>query len=441
MIRAALGLPSLLAWSLAWSPALPIQAQTAEEDSVLRRPRPDYQAVGIGWPDLVDGVERLVSPEARRAPRGDAASDVTLYPTLQSDVIADGNALRRQSAAQGDFATKIAAGLTATGEDTDRGWSLAASADSTRWLRFASQNGDQARLRESGFVEPGEDLRAALSADEQWLVEPIEDSSSGYRQQRPNRYALYSTLLTVERTNDDWQFLATERAAFYRFAANPPVIAGKEQDRDELTSTLHVARSVFEGTALFVEPQVNLRHYVREVGADGLRHDSSGGQILGGVRYDLSSVTFLEAGAGWLRQVYVDPAFAAVSGPALQARSVWNPLDRLSLEAGATRRVAESNLAGTAGAEVTSPTVSAAYEIEDNLMADLNFSFTDMHYKTSVGTSPRVDGIKQYGANLRYLIDETVSITASWTDYRRSSTVAAAVLDFQRLTVSMALQW
>jgi hypothetical protein len=426
---------------LAWSLALPALAQTAEEDSVARRPRPDYDAQGVAWPDLLDGLDRLISSEARRQPRDDAASDIMLYPTLQTALIADSNALRRQAGAQGDVAEQLVAGLAASSGDEDGGWSLSASGDSTRYLRFSSQNGDQARLRQSGFLAPSEDLRAELSFDEQWLVEPIEDSGTGYRQQRPNRYALYSSLLTLGYSSDDWQLVASEHAELYRYAGNPPAVIGNELDREQLTSTLHLARMIFDGTALFIEPEVNLRHYDREISTDGLRHDSSGGQVLAGLHYDLSSVTYIEAGAGWLRQDYVDHAFPSVSGPALQGRAVWNPLDRLSFGAGAQRRITESNLPGSSGVEATSENASADYEIDDNLLASFNFSFTDMRYKEAVGSASRVDDITQYGVELRYLIDETTSIAAAWTDYRRASTLAGAMLDFDRLTVSANLQW
>lgn len=437
MTRAAFRFAPLLAWSL----ALPALSQTAEEDSVTRRPRPDYDAQGISLPDLVDGLGRLISPDSRGQPRDDAASDVRLFPTLQSSLIADSNALRRQAGGQGDFAEQLSAGLSAAGGDEDRGWALAASGDSVRYLRFSSQNGDQAKLHQSGFLAPAEDLRADLSIDEQWLVEPIEDSSTGYRQQRPNRYALYSTQLALGYTSDDWQLLATGKAAAYRYAGNPPAVVGNVLDREELTSTLHLARTLFEGTALFIEPELNIRHYDREISTDGLRHDSSGGQVLAGLRYDLSSVTYVEAGAGWMRQDYVDHAFPSVTGPALQARAVWNPLDRLSLGMGAQRRITESNLPGSSGVQVTSETASADYEIDDNLLAGFNFSFTDMRYKVEVGSSSRIDDITQYGVELRYLIDETISIAAAWADYRRSSTVSGAQLDFNRLTCSVALQW
>lgn len=437
MTRATLRLVPLLAWIL----TLPALSQTAEEDSVGRRPHPGYDAQGVAWPDLLDGLGRLLSPEARSQPRDDAASDVILFPTAQTSLIADSNALRRQAGAQGDFATQLSAGLTAASSDEDRGWSLAASGDSLRYLRFSSQNGDQTRLHQDGFLAPTEDLRATLSFDEQWLVEPIEDSGTGYRQQKPNRYAQYSTSLTLGYTTDDWQLLATEQTVAFRYAGNPPAILGNELDHEQLTSILHLERTLFEGTALFIEPQVNLRHYDREISTDGLRHDSSGGQILAGLRYDLSSVTYIEAGAGWLHQDYVDSRFASVSGPALQGRAVWNPLDRLSFGAGAQRRINESNLLGTAGVEVTSENASADYEIDDNLLAGLNFSFTDMRYKMEAGSLSRVDDIRQYGGEVRYLIDETASIAAAWTNYRRSSTVTGAALDFNRLTLSATLQW
>lgn len=399
--------------------ALPCLGQTADEDSVAKRPRPDFDAEGIGVP----------------------GTNLLLFPSLQPSLIADSNALRTEGNRHGDFAEKTAAGLSLQSEEDDRGWAISAAGDSLRYLRFPSQNADQAHLAQRGFIAPTQETRIGLDLSEQWLVQPIEDSGDGFRQQRPTPYSDRSALLTLGYTDEDWQILASEQAESYRFGANPPVVLGDELDRDEFTSTLHVARQLFEGTALYVEPQVNLRHYRREIGLDGLRHASSGGQVIAGLRYDLSSVTFIEAGAGWLRQDYADHAFATVTGPTLQGRAVWNPLDQLSFTAQATRRVAESNLPATAGVETTSESLAADYEIDDNLLAGCNFSFTDLQYKVEVGSSARTDDTAQYGGEVRYLIDRNLSLVAAWEDYRRHSTVAGASLTFQRLTVSALLQW
>lgn len=399
--------------------APPCLAQTAEEDSVAHRPRPDFDPDGVMIPD----------------------TDLLLYPTLQTAAITNTNALKTDQNHHGDFAERISAGLELQSDEETHGWRLSADGDSTRYLRFSSQDGDQAKLKQSGFIAPTEETRVDLDFSEQWLVEPIQDSGSGFRQQRPTRYADYSAQLAFGYTEEDWQVSATEQAVAFRYAANAPVIVGDEYDRDELTSTLRVAHQLFEGTALYIEPQVNLRHYVREIGLDGLRHSSSGGQIAAGVRYDLSGVTFIEASAGWLRQDYVDHAFATVTGPAMQGRAVWNPLDRISFTAGLTRQIAESNLPGTAGAETTAESVAADYEIDDNLLAGCNFSFTNLQYKVGVGTSARTDDIAQYGGELRYLIDRNLAIAASWTDYQRHSTVTNASLAFQQVTLSAQIQW
>lgn len=309
--------------------AFPCLGQTADDKSVTKRPRPDFDAEGIELPE----------------------TDLLLFPSLQPALIADSNALRTESNRRGDFAEKTAAELALQSDEEDRGWTLSADGDSTRYLRFPSQNADQGRLLQRGFIAPTEETRIGLDLSEEWLVQPIEDSGDGFRQQRPTPYSDRSALLTLGYADEDWQILASERAEAYRFGANPPVVIGDELDRNEFTSTLHIARQLFEGTALYIEPEVNLRHYLREVGVDGLRHSSSGGQMVAGLRYDLSSVTFIEAGAGWLRQDYADHAFATVVGPALQGRAVWNPLDQLSFTVLATRRVGESNLPNTAGVE------------------------------------------------------------------------------------------
>jgi hypothetical protein len=419
----------------------PAAAQTAEEESVARRPRPDFAPDGIALPDLLDGATRLVSASAREAPRDDAGSDLTLFPTLETDLIADSNILRTENQHQGDFGARLSGGVTLSREDELSGWSLAAQGDSTRYLRFSSQNGDQTSFRETGFWTPDQDVRVDLSVSERWQVEPLEDTGISIGRHRPNRYVEYDAQTSASYANDDWQVVASQQAKAYRFARNPPLVVDNELDRQQFLSTLHVARTLFEGTALYIEPSVNLRQYSREISIDGLRHNSSGGQLLGGMRYDLSSVTYVEAGAGWLRQEYVDKAFATVSGPALDGRAVWNPRDQLSLTLAVTRRIAESELPGTAGVETTAESAAADYEILDNLLADCSFSYTDMHYRFASGQSSRIDDITQYGVELRYLIDRNFSLAASWADYRRSSSTPGQALNFDRLSLSAQVHW
>src|SRR5579859_5247487 len=136
--------------------APPCLAQTAEEDSVAHRPRPDFDADGIMIPD----------------------TDLLLFPTAQTSAITDSNALKTDENHHGDFAARLVAGLGLRSDEETHGWSLSADGDSTRYLRFSSQNGDQARVKQSGFVTPTEDTRIDLDLSEQWLVEPIQDSGS-----------------------------------------------------------------------------------------------------------------------------------------------------------------------------------------------------------------------------------------------------------------------
>lgn len=420
------------------------QAQTAMDESVQARPRPDYDPEGLYFNDIVDGLGRVIGLVPRTQPRSDSASTVVVHPSLELNTYYDDNVLRTASDHRGDFAHTARAALDINSDPNTNGFEVGGYGEVGYYSRLVSENYHQFGGYAGGWLVPTDETRLGFKVSDERLREPREASGSTALQQRPTVYHLLTAAVNGLYRDADWLLAPTGVLKRYTFQPNAPVVIGSEFDREEWTGTFRVGHTVSEGSAVFIEPQVNTRRYDETVNPiDGFRHDSSGYQVIVGAHFDFSSVTYAEIGGGWLQQRYVDPAFRTLSGPTMAATAVWNPRDWITVSLNAGRSVNEAVLPGISAIETTSAQSSVDYEIDYNWLANVNFGYTGADYRGSTsGTGPqRSDTILQYGLGTRYFVARGVSLGLTWTAYDRTSNAAGADLKFNQYVASVRLQW
>ncbi len=422
--------------------AAPAAAQTAREDSVQYRPRPDFDPQGVYLNDLIDGMGRVIGVVPKDQPRSDAGSGVTVWPRLQFSTYYDDNVLRAPSNPKGDFVQTARAAVDVSSDRDSHGFQLGGFAEAGYFSRFVSENYHQYGGYIGGFVIPTDESRAELKLSDERLRQPREETGAGISQLRPTVYHLLTATAKGDYHNADWQLAPSGSFKRYNYEANAPVVLGNELDHDEWVGTFRIAHSVSQGSAVFIEPQINSRTYRQTVSAaDGFRHDSSGYQVLGGARFDFSSVTFAEIAAGWLEQSYVDPAFPHLSGPTFAASAAWNPRDWISLALNAGRQINESVLAGVSGVDTTFVEGTLDYEIDYDWLANAKLGYTDAAYRGNVGSTSRTDDILRYGLGTRYFVSRRLTLDLSWLTYDRHSTQAGAGLNFDQYMATVGVQW
>jgi hypothetical protein len=416
--------------------------ETAREDSVANRPRRDFQPEGLYIDDIFDAVGRSVGLVSRKKPRDDSGSGILVSPRIQFGTFYDTNVLRTPSNRKGDFARTERVTLDVTSERDDNGFEFGGFAENGAFARFSSENYNQYGGYAGGFLFPTDEVRLNARVSQERLRQLREETGAGTSQLRPTFYSLTTLSAGADYRDRDWQLGSLGRLKRYVFETNPPVLIGQESDRDEWTGTFRVGRAVSEGSAVFIEPQINSRNYRQAVSTDGFRHDSSGYQILAGVRLDFSSVTYAELAAGWLDQSYVDSSFTHLSGPTFAGTFVWNPRDWLSVLADFGRRIDESVLPGVSGVESSFVSGAIDYELDENWLANANIGYSESQYRgASAGTNARVDDVWRYGLGTRYLVDRWLWLGGSWTSFNRDSTSTAAALKFDQFMMTVSLQW
>lgn len=392
------------------------------------RPRPDYDPEGLYIDDIFDAVGRSVGLVSRNTPRDPSGSGILVSPRIEFGSYYDSNVLRTATNRHGDFVQTTRASLDVASERDDHGIEFGGFGEVGYFSRFVSENYRQYGGYAGGFLVPTDETKIGVRVSQERLRQLREETGAGAIQLRPTVYHLTTASVTGSYTDADWLVVPTGRFQRYVYDPNPPVVLGSEFDHNTSLGSLRIGHSVSEGSAIFVEPSVNARTYDQSVGPDGFQHDSSGYQILAGVRLDLSSVTYIEAAVGWLEQRYVDPAFQPVSGQTFAATAVWNPRDWITASLEGARRVDEVQLPGFASAVVTFATGSFDYELLDNWLANANLGYAQSQFEGTGGTVPRIDTSWRYGLGTRYLVDRGFTLGAAWTMYDRSSTVPSAAL-------------
>jgi hypothetical protein len=416
--------------------------ETARQESVANRRRPDYEPEGLYIDDIFDAVGRSIGVVRRDKPRDDSGSGILVSPRVQFGTYYDTNVLRTPSNRQGDFVQTERVALDVTTERDDNGFEFGGYAENGNFARFTSENYQQYGGYAGGFVFPTEETRLNARLSQEHLRQLREETGAGLSQRRPTFYNLTTASTGADYRNADWQIATSGQVKRFAYESNPPTLIGEEADRDEWTGTLRVTRAVSDGSAVFIEPQINSRNYRQAVSTDGFRHDSSGYQVLAGMRFDFSSVTYAELAAGWLDQSYVDAAFQHLSGPTFAGAFAWNPRDWLSTSIDFGKRVDESVLPGVSGIESSFVSSSLDYELDENWLLNGSLGYSTSQYRGgTAGTNERVDDTWRYGLGTRYLLDRWLWLNGSWTSYNRSSTAADAALKFDQYMVTVSLQW
>jgi hypothetical protein len=178
-------------------------------------------------------------------------------------------------------------------------------------------------------------------------------------------------------------------------------------DQDDLDQTEHTltARASLEidpGTSIFVQPKYVQRDYDRDLDSAGFRQDSSGIEILSGVRWDASGVTFIELGVGYLRHEFDEARFSTIQGPTASAKMIWNFTDLWTLTLDVSRTVTETADLDFSGVLNTQFKSRLDFEFLYNTVFSLKFDYADEDYDGS----PRADERTLAGFRVKHLFNE-----------------------------------
>lgn len=405
-------------------------AQTAAEDSVrARQGGPEFRPIGMELDQLMS-VVGLLDRQAVRD-KNTPYSSFGVFPKMEVTTGYETN-LFRDDSRQHDKIVVLAPQLAVRSDWSRHSLALTLGSSIGRHARHDAEDYEDVRAALAGRIDASDRVSLTGSTEvarQHQLRGELLDPGAG---SGATTFVRSSLTLGANYTGDAFRALTELSVADFDYDND----AGADNSVLNRRLTTLKVRGSYEflpGTALFVEPSVNDRSYEVTRTSGGRLQDSDGVQTLVGVTWDVSGVTFVEFGVGYMRQDYDDPGFRTISGPSFSAKLIWNPTDLLTLEAEGGRSISETQNQNASGALVTRLGLRADYALRDNLMLSLSgrYSFEEIE-----GTGTENDRYV-LDVEARYLMSGNLYLSARGGYDRRLSTEAGS--SFSNLRASLTL--
>jgi len=397
-----------IAFAAALLAAVPAWGQDAVTESVLGRPRPGYDPLGI---DLFAGPN-------------DPGSPFILYPSVTLSTGWDDNVFRTENDRKDDFFFVIAPSLVLQSDWVNHALNLHATAGIVRNVNYDQNNSTVFDIGADGYLDIGLDsqLFGAASfgrgADSRDDIEDVgEDPDSPL-----SKYWYNEQTLGFATTMGDWYW----RIQGDRLQLNYIDDGNNQDDRDrvEYLVTSRLGYEFQPGVSVFVEGGYNWRRYKQVPDDFGYDRDSNGWQVRGGFVYDITGVLAAEASAGYITQDSDDSRFSDNSGVAIDANITWNPTDLITIRGIAGTTINETTLQHASTGRAIYGGLGFDYDLDDNLMFTSDLLYTAVAYEPEKGYEQRNDDIIQAGAGLIWLINENFSMRGDYIFTQRFSNYA-----------------
>jgi hypothetical protein len=391
--------------------------------SVLDRPRPDYQAMGIHaggfmvYPSVGvaatydDNVYALPSnvgiPAGLTGPRGDmiytVAPQVNFKSTWSRDSLA--GYARLSQDLYGDHpnedATQYGAGL-------------------------------------NGQVDLGSNTSITAGADYGHYVTPRAAATSGITVKRISfdltalnaqiAHEFNRIRLSVRYDHQDYVYQNGE-------TSGGVVVLEKTFDHTVDAGTAKAEYAISPDTALFAEAVYNERSYNSSPIFDQSSH---GYDIGGGVNFDISHLVRGEIEIGYLDQTYA-ANLGDVKGLSTRTKIEWFPSELTTATLTVLRTVNDSLIIGSAGFLTTDATLRVDHEVLRNVIVSGNVLTGEDQYQGISRTDNRLGA----GLSANWLLNRHIGLTASYayTDVESTGADRGSSFKDNRISISTQLQF
>lgn len=408
-------------------------AQSASQDSVEGRGRPEYDPLGIYLNDALTILGRLnIARTAGPVPRSaDTLGSFMVNTTMELETSYDDNIFRKSTGQVSDTLARFKPGMRLSSDWANHAFGFSLGGDLGRYTDHSTENFSDFNSGVTGKidVDEGENLDLSLG----WSRgHEVRGSLDDRDEAKPTTSQNFNFGATYSRDVGEIFSRTTFTAGYADFFDNGAI---NNDDRDVRTYTLRqrFGHEIDEGSQIFVEGAGNLRDYVASLDDNGKKLGSHGGEALVGLVWDVSGVSFLEFGVGYFRQEFADPASRTSKGPSFRGRFLWNPTGMLTLSGGATREVKETTQTGASGV------VTSVYSLKLDWEALYSLILTmDGAYQTEeTGGTNRSDDTSRFALRARWLMGQNWSMQSAAEYAERKSTRANGGYSDMRLMVSI----
>lgn len=399
------------------------EATVPERQSVLQRPRPDYDPLGI------------------------RAGSFLIYPYANLAEAYDSNVYAIPSpAVKGDFYTDLAPGAAVRSDWNNHALNFDASGDIKRYASLVSENVSNGAVSTSGRLDILRDIYAAGGLGYQLAHEDRSSPNSAINAKNPIEYQVVNGNVAYVHEPGRLSLRVDASASDYNYnnaeTATGATIVETDRNRIEYMVKPRVSYEIVPGYHAFVQASGNERDYQAQFDQFGYNKSSKGYETDAGTAIDLGRLITGEVFAGYLSQSYDDPRLKTVSGVAFGGNLLWNVTELTSVRFTLTRAVQETVVTAGGGATIvdaaadlqTSASVSVEHELLRNVLLSAGAIFIQDDFQGIIRTDDNYEG----DAGARYLINRNLSAGLDFSYRKRTSNVPGN--DYEREIVTARLR-
>jgi hypothetical protein len=433
---AVLGLAAIL-------PVLQVGAAVAQEataDAVQVRPRPEYDPIGFELGQLFTDTASVLtgrSTEETAAPDG-VLSSFVVFPKLALDVVHTDNVFRTSTNEKSDLITVVRPSVTIASDWENHSLTFLTEGAIGRYQRNPLEDYEDFKLEASSRIDIDEFDSMSLLGSGEKTHEPrgeLDDPGSSFG---PTFVDIYKFGAGYSHQVPDG-ILFSPQFSFSRYRyKNNGSINNSDRFHDDYNYSMRLGYEFVPGTTLFVQPSYTANKYRQRFDRNGFIRDAQTYEFLAGVTWDASSVTFLDAGVGFLGTRFDEPTFTDETRPTANVRLTWNATPLVTLRSALSRNFSPSASNGIAGTLDTNFITSVDWEAMYNVILGLEYTYKLEELIDS--TPPLSRTANQISVSGRWLINENFFANTGISHESRSGDLPGDRLRETKLILTLGTQ-
>ncbi len=380
-----------------------------EGQTVLSRPRPDYDPLGV------------------------RAGSFLVYPSISVSETWDSNIFATPTGDKTDLYTTESPGVTVNSDWNRNALNFAANGQFKQYVTHTTENVNNGSVDMNGRYDIAN--KEYVIADGGYALQHEDRSSpdSPINAKDPVQYTVTGGYLAYVYDTYRIGFRIDSTITSYAYN-NQATFSGQLvpetfRDRIEYVVAPRVSYEFIPGYRAFLRVLGNVRQYNQqdqfELATFGFsaRRNSHGYEVDAGSAIELTRIVTAELYVGYLDQLYeANFLYPNVGGVAGGGNLLWNVTPLTSLKGSLSQSVAETDLAGASGSRETNFTLMAEHELLRNLLASAAVGYVRDDY---VGIS-RIDNTFGADIGLRYLMNRNIRLISDINYSERQSSVGAS---------------
>lgn len=417
-------------------PAIPavVSAQTAEQDSVQNRARPDFDPIGIELDELLGivGFVSIKTIEQKSSP----LSSFVVKPTFEVTGAYDSNIFLTENNAVGDKRIEYRPGVAIQSDWGRHSFAVSAFGLFGRYIENTDENFNDYQVQANGRLDIHDNKKLEMLAGVAQRHEERDEEDDPGQGFEPT--ISFNTFLNLT-----FEYLADVFLTRFKFDVehqdfkNSDGINNDVRDETIIDTSVRLGYEFTPGTTVFIEPNADIRIFDQSRdGAGNLQDNWAVGSLIG-MTVDVTGVTFLEFGVGFEYRSFDDPQFSSEFNFDFSVSHIWNVTDLISLTTDIGRGFEDSATPGVSGVTDYSLSTVLDYELLDNVIVSggiaLTFSETGQTNRQDIDVSPSL--------GVQYLVNENWTVQFDLGYAMRDSNVAGESYDNYSASVGLILKF